>query len=154
VRAQRQDDPRSGIQRRVNLIGRLTGFRSLAVVRTAFPAGIDPRDAAWIWRRLLDAVGAAHRAGVIHGAVLPEHVMIHPAEHPACGDPEQDWPGIFEEMLGAPFVLRSYGPTVAGKRTSWPRPPVYQAAPNRLCRSNAGLARRHLSRDASGRDLP
>ena len=34
-----------------------------------------------MWRRLLVAVGAAHRAGVIHGAVLPEHVMIHPAEH-------------------------------------------------------------------------
>ena len=26
----------------------------------------------------------------------------------------RDWPGIFEEMLGAPVVLRSYGPTVAG----------------------------------------
>ena len=81
VRAQRQHDPRSGIERHANLIGRLSGFRSLAEVRAAFPAGIDPRDAAWMWRRLLVAVGAAHRAGVIHGAVLPEHVMIHPAEH-------------------------------------------------------------------------
>ena len=81
VGAQVRDDPRSGIRRHVNLIGQLTGFRSLAEVRTAFPAGIDPRDAAWIWRRLLVAVGAAHRAGVIHGAVLPEHVLIHPAEH-------------------------------------------------------------------------
>ena len=34
-----------------------------------------------MWRRLLVAIGAAHRAGVIHGAVLPEHVLIHPAEH-------------------------------------------------------------------------
>ena len=31
-------------------------------------------------------------------------------------DPGQDWPGIFEEMLGAPVVLRSYGPTSAGMR--------------------------------------
>jgi hypothetical protein len=30
VRAQRQHDPRSGIERRANLIGWLTGFRSLA----------------------------------------------------------------------------------------------------------------------------
>ena len=81
VQARRQIDPRSGIKRHVNLIGRLDGFRSLAEVRTAFPAGLDPRDAAWMWRRLLVAVGAAHRAGVIHGAVLPEHVLIHPAEH-------------------------------------------------------------------------
>ncbi len=34
-----------------------------------------------MWRRLLVALGAAHHAGVIHGAVLPEHVLIHPAEH-------------------------------------------------------------------------
>ena len=76
-----RDDARSGIRRHVNLIGALSGFRSLAEVRAAFPAGVDPRDAAWMWRRLLVAIGAAHRAGVIHGAVLPEHVLIHPAEH-------------------------------------------------------------------------
>jgi len=76
-----RDDARSGIRRHVNLIGTLSGFRSLAEVRSAFPAGVDPRDAAWMWRRLLVAIGAAHRAGMIHGAVLPEHVLIHPAEH-------------------------------------------------------------------------
>jgi len=81
VQAGRHEDPRSGIQRRANLIGALPGFRSLTDVRSAFPAGVDPRDAAWMWRRLLVAIGAAHRAGVIHGAVLPGHVMIHPAEH-------------------------------------------------------------------------
>ena len=77
----KRDDARSGIRRHVNLIGELSGFRSLAEVRAAFPAGVDPRDAAWMWRRLLVAIGVAHRAGVIHGAVLPEHVLIHPAEH-------------------------------------------------------------------------
>jgi hypothetical protein len=81
VRAERQRDPGSGAERWANVIGRLAGFRSLAEVRAACPSGIDPRDAAWMWRRVLVAVGAAHRAGLIHGAVLPEHVMIHPAEH-------------------------------------------------------------------------
>lgn len=81
VEAQRLQDPRSGVQRRGSVIGWLAGFRSLAEVHAAFPGGIDPRDAAWMWRRLLVAIGAAHRAGVIHGAVVPEHVMIHPAEH-------------------------------------------------------------------------
>ena len=32
-----------------------------------------------------------------------------------CGDPAGDWPGIFEDVLGAPVVLRSYGPTAAAK---------------------------------------
>jgi hypothetical protein len=81
VEAQRRQDPGSGVRRRANLIGPLTEFRNLAEVRAAFPGGLDPRDAAWMWRRLLVALGAAHRAGLIHGAVLPEHVMIHPGEH-------------------------------------------------------------------------
>ena len=74
-------DPRTGAERRGNLLGALNGFASLVQVRAAFPRGVDPRDAAWMWRRLLVAIGAAHRAGVIHDAVLPEHVLIHPAEH-------------------------------------------------------------------------
>jgi hypothetical protein len=81
VQAQRRRDPNSGVEHRANVIGRLAGFRSLAEVRAAFPGGIDPRDAVWMWRRLLVAIGAAHRAGLIHGAVVPEHVMIHPGEH-------------------------------------------------------------------------
>jgi hypothetical protein len=81
AQTQRLVDPRSGAERRANLIGELAGFVSLARVGAAFGGGIDPRDAAWMWRRLLVALGAAHRAGVVHGAVLPEHVLIHPAEH-------------------------------------------------------------------------
>jgi len=81
VQARRRQDPASGVQRCANVIGWQPGFVSLAEVRTAFGAGVDPRDAAWMWRRLLVAIGAAHRAGVIHGAVLPEHVLIEAAEH-------------------------------------------------------------------------
>ncbi|MFD0822454.1 serine/threonine protein kinase, partial [Micromonospora zhanjiangensis] len=33
------------------------------------------------WRRLLVALGLAHRAGVVHGAVLPDHVLIEPDDH-------------------------------------------------------------------------
>ncbi|WP_371477896.1 molecular chaperone DnaJ [Kitasatospora sp. NBC_00315] len=67
--------------RLVNALDRLDGFHPLTDVRDAHPGGLDPRDAAWIWRRLLVALGHAHRAGVRHGAVLPEHVLIHPAQH-------------------------------------------------------------------------
>lgn len=81
VQARRQRDPRSGVERQASVLGRLDGFRTIAEVRAAFPDGVDPLDAAWMWRRLLVAIGTAHRAGIIHGAVLPEHVMIHPAEH-------------------------------------------------------------------------
>ncbi len=78
---QRHQDPATGAERRANLIGRLDGFVTLADVHAAYPGGVDPRDAAWMWRRLLVAVGLAHGAGVIHAAVVPDHVLIHPAEH-------------------------------------------------------------------------
>jgi aminoglycoside phosphotransferase (APT) family kinase protein len=66
-----------GARRTATVLERLTGFVPL----TAIGRRIDPRDAAWMWRRLLVALGWAHRAGVVHGAVLPRHVLIHPAEH-------------------------------------------------------------------------
>jgi hypothetical protein len=81
IGCQRHKDPDTGAERRANLISRLDGFVTLAEVHAASSRGLDPRDAAWMWRRLLVAVGFAHRAGVIHAAVLPEHVLIHPAEH-------------------------------------------------------------------------
>jgi hypothetical protein len=73
-------DP-AGVPRQVNALLRLEGFITLATLRDAFPQGLDPRDAAWIWRRLLVALGHAHRTGVRHGAVLPEHILVHLDEH-------------------------------------------------------------------------
>ncbi|MEY9872385.1 hypothetical protein ABH931_001861 [Streptacidiphilus sp. MAP12-33] len=73
-------DP-AAVPRRVNALLQLDGFLTLAQLRAAFPDGLDPRDAAWIWRRLLVALGHAHRTRVRHGAVLPEHVLIQPVEH-------------------------------------------------------------------------
>lgn len=62
-------------------IGGPNELYSLQEVREYYGGGIDPRDMAWMWRRLLYALGFAHRAGVIHGAALPTHVLIEPVEH-------------------------------------------------------------------------
>ncbi|WP_327292559.1 molecular chaperone DnaJ [Streptomyces sp. NBC_01198] len=70
-----------GTEQVVDAFAPLTGFHTLAEVAAAHPGGLDPRDAAWMWRRLLTALGWAHRARLIHGAVFPEHVLIHPGLH-------------------------------------------------------------------------
>jgi hypothetical protein len=70
-----------GTEHVVNAFAPLTGFHTLAEVAAAHPGGLDPRDAAWMWRRLLTALGWAHRARLVHGAVFPEHVLIHPQLH-------------------------------------------------------------------------
>lgn len=59
----------------------LEGFYPLTEVTQRFRGAVEPLDAAWVWRRLLAALGFAHDHGVIHGAVVPQHVMIHPELH-------------------------------------------------------------------------
>lgn len=67
--------------RRANVLAQLDGFYDLTQVRQAYPQGVRPIDMGWMWRRLLLVLGYAHRQGVVHGAVLPSHVMILPAQH-------------------------------------------------------------------------
>jgi hypothetical protein len=76
-----------GRPRRANIFRRLIGKAgrySLAEVLRAYPAGIDVRDMAWMWRRILEVLSFVHeRAHIVHGAVLPDHVLIDPVDHSA-----------------------------------------------------------------------
>lgn len=117
-------------ERRINVLEPLEGFRSLAEVRDAHPRGLDPRDGAWMWRRLLVALGAAHRAGVVHGAVLPDHVLVHPDDH---GVVLADWtyaacePG--ERVRAVEARYRDwFPPEVLGRRPAVPATDVYLAS--------------------------
>lgn len=74
----------SGQRRQVNVLnalGREQGFVTLAEVEAAFPQGLDGRDWAWMFRRLLRCLAGTHLAGLVHGAVLPDNVFIHPGQH-------------------------------------------------------------------------
>ncbi|MGW5558394.1 serine/threonine protein kinase [Micromonospora sp. NPDC003944] len=77
----RHRDAATGADRRVNVLATAPGLHDLDEVRRAYPDGLDARDVAWMWRRLLVVLGLAHRAGVVHGAVLPRHVLIEPDAH-------------------------------------------------------------------------
>ena len=74
-------DKTNGKQRRVIVTTALPGFVSLREVLDAYPQGINGRHIAWITRRLFPALDQAHDAGITHGAVFPENVMIHPTDH-------------------------------------------------------------------------
>lgn len=69
--------------RRVNVLPLYGEHVSIAEVIRAYPTGIDFRDAAWMIKRMLEGLGFVHRQGFAHGAVLPEHVLVHPLEHGA-----------------------------------------------------------------------
>lgn len=72
-----------GYQRRVNVMSWFPEHRALDEVLRVFPDGIDFRDMIWMFKRILHGIGHAHANDVIHGAILPPHVMIHPVDHGA-----------------------------------------------------------------------
>ncbi len=66
--------------------GRVSLWRSgyqhtLADVRAAHGDSLDPRAAVWMWKRVLELLGFVHRAGYVHGALLPAHLLVHPRDH-------------------------------------------------------------------------
>lgn len=73
---------RTPMQRvRANALEWLEGFVNLEQVRIAYPNGVDPLDMAWMWRRVLWALDYAHSKQLVHGALLPQNILIHPAHH-------------------------------------------------------------------------
>ncbi len=77
-----------------------TTLYSLKEVRQHYAIGIDPKDMAWMWRRLLSVLGFAHECGVIHSAVLPPHVLIEPVEHKLL---LIDWSYAVQQTSGQPI---------------------------------------------------
>jgi hypothetical protein len=69
--------------RRVNVLSAHVGYLTLSEVKAAFPNGLDFRDVVWMFKRALMVIGFTHRRGLVHGAVLPPHLLVHPTEHGA-----------------------------------------------------------------------
>lgn len=42
---------------------------------------LDPRHLGWIFKRMLVALTVTHRAGYVHGAVVPQHVLVNKDTH-------------------------------------------------------------------------
>lgn len=66
---------------RVNVLKFVPDFVSVADIIEAFPRGLDFRDAAWINRRVLAQTLAANMAQVVHGALVPDHILVDPFKH-------------------------------------------------------------------------
>jgi len=66
--------------KRVNVFRFESGLSTLEAVHQRHPA-LEGRHLAWIFKRLLTILGFCHRQDVVHGAVLPVHVLVHAASH-------------------------------------------------------------------------
>lgn len=53
---------------------------SITDIMKAYPAGLDPSE-AWPLRRIIAQTLAASMLGVVHGAIVPDHVLVDPFKH-------------------------------------------------------------------------
>ena len=68
--------------RRVSIRRWAGGFtHTLEAFQHAFPGGIEPRASVWIWRRILEVLAFLHGEGLVHGAILPCHLLVEDGEH-------------------------------------------------------------------------
>jgi hypothetical protein len=119
----------AGVRRHTNVLRAESGFVSLAEVLWAYPRGIPAPDAAWMFNRLLTALGITHSQGLVHGAVTLAHVLIRPADHNGM---LVDWcysvpVGEALKALSPPYVA-DYPPEVAAKQPATPATDLYMAA--------------------------
>jgi hypothetical protein len=118
-----------GKPRRVNVIRQAEGYVTLAEVKQKYPGGLDFRDMAWMFKRLLMVLGFVHRQSLVHGSVLPAHVVVHPTRH---GAKLIDW--CHSVQVGKPIRAISsdksiaYPPEVRAKKPATAQTDIFMAA--------------------------
>jgi serine/threonine protein kinase len=119
----------AGDQRHTNVLRAESGYVSLAEVLDAYPNGLPAADAAWMFNRILTALGIAHSLGIVHGAVVPAHVLVRPDDHNGM---LIDW--CYSVPIGQPIKAISppyaadYPPEVRAKQPATPATDLYMAA--------------------------
>lgn len=119
----------AGAQRQTNVLRFEPDYVSLTDVCKVYPHGIHPADAAWMFNRLLAALGTIHDLGLVHGAVVLPHILIRPVDH---NDMLIDW--CYSVQAGAaiqaisPAYATDYPPEVSAKAAATPATDLYMAA--------------------------
>lgn len=121
---------RGGANRRVNLLTRYDGMFTMAEVLGTYPKGLDYRDVVWMYKRLLEGLGFVHSKGIVHGAILLPHVLVHPVNH---GARILDWSYAIEtadkgHIKAISKAYRTYyPPEVLAKKPATPATDIFMA---------------------------
>lgn len=91
----------------------LDGFYTLRQVKERYPEGIVGRDIAWIFRRMLVAVGNAHDVGLVHGAPTADAFFIHPEMHGVVLGGWQYSVKTGASLVAVPTDFKNYYPAAA-----------------------------------------
>ncbi len=118
------------VTRHVNVFERgSAGVYTLNDIVANFPKGVDPRHFVWIFKRLLMVLSYAHEKQVVHGAILPTHVLVRPADHSVL---LVDWSYACERgqrvLALSPGYKAYYAPEVLNKGAAGCVTDLYMAA--------------------------
>lgn len=119
----------AGALRQANVLRHEDEVFSLAQVREKYANGIDSADAAWMFNRMIAALGKTHEIGFVHGAIVPEHVLIRPSDHNGI---LIDWcysvrSGDIVKAI-SPDRKEFYPPELLQKRAATPATDLFMAA--------------------------
>lgn len=119
----------AGVERYVNVLGYEDDYVSLAEVMRLYPAGVNAADAAWMFNRILAALGVIHQLDLVHGAVTPDHVLIRLQDHNGL---LLDW--CYSVPMGEPLKAMNlayrvdYPPEVPARQPATAATDLYMAA--------------------------
>lgn len=108
-----------GVKKATTVFYKPDGYIPLPQVSARHPK-LDGRHIAWMYKRLLTALSAAHRQGIVHGAVFPEHILINPENH-----------GLMLIGWGQAVKLGEKVSRIAEKYRAWYPPEVMAKKPSR-----------------------
>lgn len=120
----------------IRIPGYESGWYSVEQIRNKFPKGVDSRVMVFICNRALESLVLAHESGVTHGAITPNHIIIHAAKH--LGN-VVDWSSscFTKESEKIPYhdkdVERFMDPEVVKSRTPFQSSDLYSLAKSMIC---------------------
>lgn len=88
-----------------HILERIENCVTVADVLRAYPNGIDYRDVAWMIKRILVGLWFAHKREVIHGSVLPPHIVLTLHDH---GGRLVDWAYSTKPRVKVPAMISAY----------------------------------------------
>lgn len=119
----------AGVQRQVNVLAYENDYVTLAEIMRCYPTGIDAADAAWIFNRILAALGVIHQLDLVHGAVTPDHLLVRLHDHNGL---LLDW--CYSVPMGEPLKAMNlayradYPPEVPARQPATAATDLYMAA--------------------------
>ena len=110
----------------VTTMERLTGWATLEVIRTKFPAGVAMEHGVWMLNRTLEALAFLHdKQGIVHGAITPSHVLPY-----GGGDVKDPWNHCAKLLgFGCSVPVGGTVPAIAPKWKDFYAPEILRKRP-------------------------